>query len=234
MVALLAAVGCYALLSIKAFNRGRSELWRDLLLVAFCALPVHLLAVNFQKNGQEKQMVRYDYGTNLLKSLPYESVFFAEGDEDYFPLYYLQNVEHKRPDVRLIPAFILFEPWGVAQIERLYPSLGLTASGVSFPDHFARIIYSSSEIVVKNRGNSPIAFSYFNGAFHRYYLSRHPSLLFRKSGVILGFGTLITSKGPWLGSSQLRIRHSLDCPSNAHPALHGIWAAYQTAGIIPY
>ena len=229
MVSLLAAVGMGALLSLKPVSKSISIS----LLLAFSCLPLYLFFSNLKNIDEERQMTRYDYGTNLMKSLSSHSVFFAEGDEDYFPFYYLQNVEHKRPDVRMIPAFTLFETWGVEQTERLFPDLGLTASSITFPDHFARIIYALSEIVVKNRDARPCAFSYFDGAFHRFYLSRNPSLLLRRSGNILELARPALASSPVLSLSGLRLRRASDDLSNLHPSLLGIWNIYQSLGLFP-
>ena len=242
LVALLASVGMAALLSSKWVARVASGRLKTYLLLAFCSLPLQSLLFNFQKITEEKQVVRYDYGVNLLKSLPSRSVFFAEGDEDYFPLYYLQNVEKKRADVIMIPAFILFEDWGVENIRRQYPDLGLwdpaawagwliRSSNRYNPIH--RMTMAASQIMDKNRDRFPIGFSYFNGAFHRYYLSSYPSLLFRKSGVVLEMDSAQTAKGPWLDPSNLRFRNLFDCPSNGHPSLEGIWNVYQKVGFSP-
>ncbi len=230
IVVLLAALGMSFLLSRLKLSRPNFSI---LALLVFGALPFLAFFTRFEKLNADRQILPYDYGENLLKSLPRNSVFFAEGDEDYFSLFYLQNVEHQRPDVRMIPTFTLFETWGIAQVERAHPELGLTATTQNFPDHFARIIYSASEMVKKNKDHVPAAFSYPDGAFHHYYLARNPSLLFRKSGIVLEFNAASTAKGPWLDLAGLRARHWWDCPSNGHPSLGGIWDAYQKAGFSP-
>ena len=196
-------------------------------------VPCLMVVQGWDKVGQEKQTLAYDYGENLLKSLPRNSVFFAEGDEDYFSLYYLREVLGQRPDVKMIPSFTLFETWGLAQTEKNYPELGLAADPLSFPDHFTRIAQAASEIVDKSAGERPVAFSYFNGAFHRYYLSRDPSLLFRKSGIVLEINSAVLRYSSPLAFSGLRLRHIQDCPSNGHPSLTGIWRVYRAAGVIP-
>jgi hypothetical protein len=168
---------------------------------------------------------------NLLKSLPAGSLFFAEGDEDYFPLYYLQGVEGRRPDVKMIPTFILFESWGTVEMESLFTGLGLTASSQKFPDPISRLIYSTSEIIKKNSDKTPCAFSYFEGAFHRFYLFPNPRLLSLRSGIVMELDSPASAKGPWLETKNLRIRHSKDFQTNPHPSLEGIRAVYQKAGV---
>jgi hypothetical protein len=91
-----------------------------------------------------------------------------------------------------------------------------------FPDHFARIIYASSEMVVKGRDKRPIAFSRFDGAFHRYYLARYPSVRARPSGVAgsLERPLMRSALGP--SAAQLRTRDLGDM----EPSLSGIRQVY--------
>jgi hypothetical protein len=228
MLALLAGVGLWKLAAYT-----RKPLVKTLWVLLVAALPAQQLVSNFSMSDQRNQMLRYDYGENLLKSTPAHAVFFAEGDEDFFPLYYFQAVEHQRPDVRVIPPFTLFETWGVSELEASHPELGLTASSIDFPDHFARIIYSLSEIVVKNRRKDVVVFSYLPGAFHRYYWQRHPELLARPSGAALWLGEPLAQKMKPLPRTQLRARHWWDCPSNNHPSLERIAWIYQNLGLLP-
>ena len=229
MLALLAGLGLFKLAdysSKKAASPAPKILWALLVV----ALPLNQLVSNFSMSDEKNQMLRYDYGENLLKSAPRNAVFFAEGDEDYFPLDYFQIVQGQRPDVRVIPPFTLFETWGVSELEDSHPELGLTASSVDFPDHFARIIYSLSEIVVKNRDKNVLVFSYLPGAFHRYYWQGHPNLLAKPSGVALWLGEPLALNQRRLPFALLRTRHWDDCPSNAHPSLERIGWIYWNLG----
>lgn len=205
---------------------------RPALLLLLVLLPLLMGAADLKRRDLKFQTLRYDYGFNLLKSAPRGAVLFAEADEDFFPLYYLRTVRALRPDVKMIPSFTLFEDWGAANAQRLHPELGLDAASQNFPDAIARALYTQSQIVVKNRDRSPITFSYFNGAFHRYYLAQHPALLLRKSGVLLEFDGPLTRKGPWLETSGLRVRH-LGEASNRHGSLQGIHQVYGMLGQKP-
>jgi hypothetical protein len=181
--------------------------------------------------NQSSQTVTYDYGQNLLKSLPVNSLFFAESDADYFSLYYLQQVEHRRPDVIMIPAFTLFESWGTQAVEKRNPDLGLTASSVSFPDHFARIIYASSELVAKNRIQRPIAFSNFNGAFHLYFMNRQKNIKVRSSGLVWLLDSPIIHKDACLLPNRLRTRDIEKNSIQWDGSLDGIRQVYALMGL---
>lgn len=227
MTAFLAGLGILILASLLITPSRPVPSFLFILALVPCLMVVR----GWASANQEKQTLAFDYGENLLKSLPRDAVFFAEGDEDYFPLYYLQQVAHQRPDVAMVPSFTLFEPWGVEQVERLHPELGFAASSLSFPDPFSRMAGAASLIVQKSRGQRACAFSYFNGAFHRYYLSSHPSLAFRKSGILYLFDSPFSQNSPTLALGGLRLRHWTDCPANSHPSLGGIWEVYGSAGL---
>jgi hypothetical protein len=239
ITAFLAATGLFALLKASFLRRVLQRVAPLVLSLglfgASCLLlPFPAFLAAHQRVNQEKQMICYDYGLNLLKSAPRGSVLFAEGDEDYFPLYYFQNVEGLRADVKMMPSFILFETWGVQQIQRLYPSLGLTASARPFSGHFDRIGFSLGQIIEKNINRVPCMFSLMDGAFHRYFLSKNPSLLFRRSGVLLELESPLARQGPWLETSALRIRYAPDCPTNHHESLEGIRGVYRRLGVNLY
>ncbi len=228
MIFLLASLALTFLLS-------KINHWKNIGSVLAAALIVGYLTVHAKQDlilmDQQRQVDVYDYGQNLLKSLPSHSLFFAESDEDYFSLYYLQQVEHRRPDVIMIPTFTLFEPWGTQKVERKNPDLGLTASTVSFPDHFARIIYAASELAVKNRKQRPVAFSNFNGAFHRYYLDQQKNIKIRSSGLVWILESPIIHKGFCLSSDQLRIREIQEFQNQWDGSLEGIRKVYKSVGI---
>jgi len=228
VLVLLASLGLYFLLS-------KIVQWKKSAGVLIVALITACLMINVQ-NGlkaidQKNRLVLYDYGQNLLKSLPTNSLFFADADEDYFSLYYLQQVEHRRPDVVMVPTFTLFETWGIKKVEKEQPDLGLTASSMTFPDHFARIIYASSELVVKNRNRRPIGFSNFAGAFRRYYLDRQKNIKIRSSGLVWLLDYPPTRLVTRLDPSQLRFREARKIDNQFYGSFDSIFKIYNLAGL---
>ncbi|HVM33547.1 MAG TPA: DUF2723 domain-containing protein [bacterium] len=227
-LAILAGLGLWVLRPHLTGSIPRRVLGAALLVF----LPLQQWLLNHAVSDEQNQMLRYDYGENLMKSAPRNAIFFSEGDEDFFPLYYFQNVAHQRPDLRVIPPFTLFETWGVEEVEYFHPELGLTAAQVDFPDHFARIIYSLSEIVAKNRDKDVCAFSYLPGALHKYYCDLRPRLTARRSGIALWLNYPAARRARPLDPSQLRTRHWEDCPSNAHFSMMRIAWVYEQVGLL--
>jgi len=228
IIFLLSAVAMAVLLS--KLNHLKKSLNLLMALLLACCL---IWKTNNVWDGvnQASQTVTYDYGQNLLKSLPAHSLFFAESDADYFSLYYLQQVEYYRPDVIMIPSFTLFEPWGTQAIEKRNPDVGLTTSSVFFPDHFARIIYATSELVVKNRNLKPIAFSNFNGAFHIYYMNRQKNTKIRSSGLVWLLDSPMIHAETCLSPNRLRTRDLEKNSIQWDGSLDGIRNVYALAGL---
>ena len=57
-----------------------------------------------------------EYGKNILKTCEQNGVIFTNGDNDTFPLWYLQDVEGFRPDVAVINLSLLNTPWFIKEM----------------------------------------------------------------------------------------------------------------------
>jgi len=67
--------------------------------------PVLLLLYHYPKVNRRHYYYAYDLGKNILNSLPQNAVLYGGLDVPFFELTYLQNVEHFRPDVKILPGF---------------------------------------------------------------------------------------------------------------------------------
>ena len=59
-----------------------------------------------------------DFGENYLQSVDKDAIIFCNGDNDTFPLWYLQEVEGVRTDVRAVNLSYLSTDWYIAQMQR--------------------------------------------------------------------------------------------------------------------
>ncbi|MEP6763080.1 MAG: DUF2723 domain-containing protein [Gemmatimonadaceae bacterium] len=74
------------------------------------SLPVIQMADNWSSRDASNRYFALDYSRNSLMELPLNALYFTVGDNDTFPLLYLQDVEGVRPDVRLVNLALLVDP----------------------------------------------------------------------------------------------------------------------------
>src|SRR5690606_39597248 len=83
------------------------------------ALALIPLVFNWAWASRALDYAARDWAYNLLMSVEPYGVLFTNGDNDTFPLWYLQEVEGIRRDVTVIVMSYLNTPWYVKQLRQL-------------------------------------------------------------------------------------------------------------------
>ena len=70
------------------------------LTLGIILVPIKMFSANYYTHDRSKNWIPWDYSYNLLQSCAPNGVLFTNGDNDTFPVWYLQDVEGVRRDVK--------------------------------------------------------------------------------------------------------------------------------------
>jgi hypothetical protein len=91
------------------------------LVLSLVAVPVNLARVNWFDHDRSGNYVAWDYSYNLLQSCAQDAILFTNGDNDTFPLWYLQDVEGVRRDIRIVNLSLVNTNWYIDQLKNQMP-----------------------------------------------------------------------------------------------------------------
>ncbi len=89
-------------------------------VVITLGLPSLLLFKNFDDHDRSGRTIQMDSARNLLETCEPNAILFTGGDNDTFPLWYLQEVEGIRTDVRIIVLSYFNTDWYIGQLKNTY------------------------------------------------------------------------------------------------------------------
>jgi hypothetical protein len=91
------------------------------LAFAFIFVPLNMFISNYHQANRAGNYVAWDYSYNMLQSCEKDAILITNGDNDTFPLWYLQDVEGIRRDIRIVNLSLVNTPWYIKQLKHETP-----------------------------------------------------------------------------------------------------------------
>ncbi len=86
--------------------------------LCFFAVPVIMGSENWDDHDRSGRYLGRDVAFNYLNSCAPDAILFTNGDNDTFPLWYAQEVEGMRTDIRVCNLMLLNTDWYINQMKR--------------------------------------------------------------------------------------------------------------------
>lgn len=139
----------YALFIAFGLSAILSRINNKFIPFVFLLIPIYMCAENFTSHDRSGRTVDVDIAKTYLSLCDTNAVLVVEGDNETFPLWYAQQVEHYRPDVEVVNWALTGAPWYVSVYD-------LVAKSASKPFYFVReteaISYLGVEKHLDDRG----------------------------------------------------------------------------------
>ena len=86
--------------------------------ICLLAVPILMASENWDDHDRSGRTIAIDVAKNYLEHLDANAIIFSNGDNDTYPLWYAQEVEGVRPDVRNVNMSLLGMDWYIDQTKQ--------------------------------------------------------------------------------------------------------------------
>ncbi|MDE7160813.1 MAG: DUF2723 domain-containing protein [Muribaculaceae bacterium] len=144
-------LGVAALWKLLERTRLKSEYCAAIAALLGLCVPLQMVSQTWDDHDRSGRYAARDYAVNYLESLEPNAIVFCNGDNDTFPLWYAQEVEGVRPDVKIINLSYLNSDWYANQ-QRMQsydaPPVAFTAK----PENYA---YGNADVTLLGKETAP-------------------------------------------------------------------------------
>ena len=112
----LAVAGIFELISDSIKNKKSVALAAGITVACLC-VPALMAEENWDDHDRSNRATAVEMASNYLNSVGEDGILITHGDNDTFPLWYAQEVESIRTDVRIVNTSLLGTDWHIDQMK---------------------------------------------------------------------------------------------------------------------
>lgn len=138
----------------KCLGNKNGDKSREAAIIAVAlglVVPVQMVSQTWDDHDRSGRTAARDFAVNYLESLEPNAIVFCNGDNDTFPLWYAQEVEGIRPDVKIVNLSYLASDWYSNQMRMQTYS----ARPINFTAKPTDIAYGNLDVVLPGVDKAP-------------------------------------------------------------------------------
>ncbi len=141
-------ISCEALsYLLKRYKVNTKLIFFTPLIIGFIALPLNIIITNWKACDKSEYHFPADFAFNALSSCNKNAVLFTNGDNDTFPLLYMQNIEGYRTDVSVVNLSLLNTDFYVKELMESKNGFNIDSALLS-PEEFAPSLLKQPEKII--------------------------------------------------------------------------------------
>jgi hypothetical protein len=137
-------LGVYGLIEMPFKKKINTGIVVGMLALTALIVPVNMAVGGWKFHSRAGNYIPFDYSYNILQSVEKDAILFTNGDNDTFPLWYLQDVEGVRRDVRIVNLSLGQTLWYIDHLKNRSP-WGAKKIPLSFKDEQLRTDEESTD-----------------------------------------------------------------------------------------
>ncbi|MDF9830987.1 DUF2723 domain-containing protein [Parabacteroides sp. PF5-6] len=104
--------------ALEQYAKAPAVVAASLATILCLFVPIQVASQNWDDHDRSGRTVARDFGHNYLESCEPNAILFTNGDNDTFPLWYAQEVEGIRTDIRVCNTSYLQTDWYIDQMKK--------------------------------------------------------------------------------------------------------------------
>jgi len=126
-------MGVYSIIMTINEKKVKESVAAVVILISLILVPANMAYGGWELHDRTGNFIPFDYSYNILQSAEQDAIIFTNGDNDTFPVWYLQDVMGVRRDIRIVNLSLGNTLWYVNQMKNDRP-WGAKKLPLSFSD----------------------------------------------------------------------------------------------------